>query len=386
MKNSTMIWVCSCLFLLQIKITKAQKAEPIQSLTKVCMSNEYYTQQAQLWKAELDKNKSNTTAWFNYYRANRYMYITSNSDTIKGDVRFAKLKAIIDDMEKSIPNSFEFNYIKWLNGGNDLTLFSYLEKAYAIDPNREETYPDFVSGYEFKMMREKRDEFAQRWFQKGNVSQGYLNYNYNVLMSLKPNAILLTAGDNDTYPIWILQAQFGIRKDVQVLNLSMLYKTEYIEAISKQLEFEFIDPIASEANAKLYENSIVKRISENKQKRAVYTALTVDEKFTKPVAEKLYLVGLAYEYANEKFDHIALLKKNMEQEFALDYLTNQFYKDNAIASVKQANGNYLVPMITLYDHYKLSNQNDEANRWRNLIELVAKNCGQEDHIKEYIKQ
>jgi mannitol/fructose-specific phosphotransferase system IIA component (Ntr-type) len=43
-------------------------------------------------------------------------------------------------------------------------------------------------------------------------------------------------------------------------------------------------------------------------------------------------------------------------------------------------------MITLYDHYKLSNQNDEAKYWQNLIELVAKNCGQEQYIKDYIKE
>jgi hypothetical protein len=136
----------------------------------------------------------------------------------------------------------------------------------------------------------------------------------------------------------------------------------------------------------IYVNTIVKRIANNALKRPVYTALTVDEKFTKPVANELYLVGLAYEYSLEKFDNIAVLKKNMEQQFALDYLQVQFYKDNAQESIKYANGNYLVPMITLYEHYKLSNQNDEAKHWQNLIELVAKNCGQEQYIKDYIKE
>lgn len=386
MKNISHISLLCCFALFYASAALAQKAEPIQSLTKVCMSNEYYTKQAELWKAELDKNKSNTKAWFNYYRANRYMHIASENDTVRGNSRFDRLKSIIDDMEKSIPNTFEFNYLKWLNSGNDLTQFKYLEKAYEIDPEREEAYPDFVSGYEFMMMPEKRDLFAKKWYNKGSVSPGYLNYNYNVLMSLNQNAVLLTVGDNDTYPLWILQAQFGIRKDVQVINLSMLYIESYIKQLSNTLQFEFINPMESYDNARLYVTSIVKRIAENKLNRPVYTALTVDEKFTNPVSDKLYLVGLAYAYNKDKFDNIALLKKNMEQNFALDYLQNKFYIDNSESSINLANGNYLVPMITLYDHYKLSNQLDEAQKWRNLIVAVAKNCGQEQYIKEYIKE
>jgi hypothetical protein len=383
MKN---IFLFSLLFIAFINSSKAQKAEPIMPITKVPMDNAYYTKQAQLWKAELDKNNTNTQAWYNYYRANRYMQIAGENDTIRGNSRFDRLKTIIDEMEKKIPNSFEFNYLKWLNSGNNLGQFSYLEKAYAIDSEREETYTDFISTYEMLMMPEKRDEFAKKLFAKGNVSPSYLNYNYNVLMSLKPNAIILTVGDNDTYPLWILQAQFGIRKDVQVINLSMLYVDEYFKKLSSKLQFEYLNPMESYENAKIYVNTIVKRIANNALKRPVYTALTVDEKFTKPVANELYLVGLAYEYSLEKFDNIAVLKKNMEQQFALDYLQVQFYKDNAQESIKYANGNYLVPMITLYDHYKLSNQNDEAKHWQNLIELVAKKSGQEQYIKDYIKE
>lgn len=362
----------------------AQKAEQIYSITKVPMGVDYYKKQADLWKNELEKNKKNANAWYNYYRANRYTVICSN-DTVRGPDRFKNVSSIIDEMGKYIPESFEFNYLKWLNSGNDLTQFEFLEKAYKIDPEREESYPDFVAAYELKTDYDKRDLFLRKWYSKGNVSPGYLYYNYNVLMSLKPNAIVLTVGDNDTYPLWILQAEFGIRKDVKVLNLSMLYHTDYMKKISNDLQFEFIDAVKSFENAQLYTQTIVQRIASNKSGRPLYTALTVDEKYTGPVSEKLYLVGLAYEYSTEKIDNIALLKKNMEQQFALDYLSVQFYRDNSEKSIKQANANYLVPMITLYEHYKLSNMKSEAERWKNLIVTVAKNSGQEQSIKDFIK-
>lgn len=353
-----------------------QSPVDIPRYTRIEMPYEWYKEQAVLWRAEIDANPSNAHAWYNYYMASRYMGFTHEKRLPDHHERIAR---IVDDMEKAVPGTFEYEFVRWGNGGNDEKLFPHLERAFAMRPDYALLSESFTVYYEMHDQRDKVAEFCREWYKTGELPRSTLNYQYNVFMSLEKNAVLVTAGDLDTYPAWMLQHVKNVRPDVAVLNTSLMMAPEYRSRMMKELGLGG-NPDA--ATVPEFWKSVV----ESDHARPIYFALTVPFEFVESFKDNLYTVGLANLYSPDRVDNIAMLKKNWDR-FNLDYLTIDYYDEKSPFNSgrrQMMSMNYIMPAALMYEHYMLAGERQKAEEFRDLALRLAREGNQEKEVRDYL--
>ncbi len=192
------------------------RPEEIKSKRLVVYDTETYEELAQIW-AEYNRAYPSEYAYANWMYAARYA----------DDENYSNL------LEKGLekyPANPTLLYLSALNQqgyAGSAKATRLLERAIELDPAYSDVWFSLVINYMIEEEREKIDLALRKLLESGTIQDEVMDYNYNVLVGLEDNAILITNGDNDTYPAWVLTRVLGIRPDVHIVNRSLLNSEWY---------------------------------------------------------------------------------------------------------------------------------------------------------------
>jgi hypothetical protein len=213
LKLAVFVWMMLVIIspLVSSKAEVVVRPEEIKSKRLVIYDDETYAKLARLWKVYYDAYPSEY-AYANWMYAARYA----------GEKNYS---GFLDKGLKKYPANPALLYLKGCEkqgAHNNMEGRRYLERSVALDPGYVDPWFALVVNYMDEGDEERVDIGLRRLLESGVVTDEVMDYNYNVLASLDKNAILITNGDNDTYPVWILTRILKIRPDISVVNRSLL--------------------------------------------------------------------------------------------------------------------------------------------------------------------
>ena len=371
----------------------AQKLETVHSFVRERHEVSWYETQQKLWKVEVDKNNFNGEAWYNYYRATRalaHVFNDEKIDSLQNDAireKYSKLSSqIAEDAYKAIPNSFEGNLLMSLNNNLELQNIKYLKKAYEINPLDARTYDDLMLHNQYIQNQQEFEKFAIKMFEYNEIPSSILNWGYNILSELDENAILLTAGDNDTYACWIVQSAKQFRKDVQVINSYMIMEDDFRNKLFLNMGIAQLNLICKNAkpeDVQTNQNKIMQHLIDSK--KSIYTSNSVIQSYEAKWGENLYLNGLSYKYSSTPIDNTSIIRRNYEKRYLLDHIKQTFAFNIGDKISDEFNSMYLPSMLKLYKSYQESEELFKMKELEEYILLISEKSGQQSEVFEVLK-
>jgi hypothetical protein len=330
------------------------------------------------FRQRVKQNAADPAAWFGFYKSVRYKAVAMRYE----EFFQPQLDSIETQMQKHIAGTYEQLFVHYWNGHHDRRRFSSLQKAYFLNP----TDPDLLRqmiGYEFLAgdLR-KASELTGEWQKTGLMPSTLMPYAYNVLQSVPQNAVLLTNGEFDTFPLLRQQSKNSVRPDVKILSISLAKRSENRAELFRRLGLE----LPEDDSVSAFDADYIRRIAEANADKKIYLAATVGATLLGDLQNELFVTGLAFRYSGSGVDNLNFLRDNVGVKMKFDYLGKPV-KDATAFDHQQAKGlnlNYVLPLVLAARQYEQAGNKTKAVSLREKARLIGAQAGKENEVEALI--
>lgn len=373
-----------------------QEAQEIHGIVRETHDTEWYIQQREAWEREVAQQPADEKAWRNLFRASYYADLFGgnfqrmpNDSTVTG--------RILQRMGQALPGSFTYNLCSYRNHPNVPSPHADLAvKQIPQDVNPE----DLANLAGYLWMTGKSQPGGQREAELRQVMrrqyelQAYpehtLRYAYNLLLGMDQGAVYLANGDLALLPPRLLQMVLGVRTDVTIIPISFLHLEAFRDAIFQQLgvpAFQLgraYDTLGQDQH-KAYEKDLVEHLIRH-SKRKAYFFPDIQYHVANIPQNHLYNEGLLLRYSTKPYDNESVRRRNVEEVYHLEYLTEPKFQNDPWESSTHISLNYATLLAPLLKAYRAEG-NKARERWLyNIMEHCIEQSGASEERKEQFRQ
>ncbi len=282
--------------------------------------------------------------------------------------RQAEMEEAVDYFEQNAPNSFEYNYFRYVSGNYDISREGNLAEAERLRPNNSDVHVQYAGYYVITGNQEEALAYMRMLINEGRLSHQALKYADDILRSVPQNGTLITHGFDDSYGVYYMQAEKGVRSDVQLVSLDFMQSEEYRRQLTSK---GYKLPSASKIDVNYFAEFC--RLNAG---RKLAVSMTAPKEYFKPLMSKLYATGLVFEYHTEAFDNFPQNVRLWESGLKKELVNNPGDEKG-----KQLSANYLPMLLQMRKVYHAKGDAAKVKELDASIDKIGAQCKKYEQVQ-----
>ncbi|MCH2223819.1 MAG: hypothetical protein MK066_03540 [Crocinitomicaceae bacterium] len=324
---------------------------------------------------ELDMSPSNyqqTEAYrsaefnFSYSQNGAKTQRTQRSPSI---VQQEKMDEAVGYFQLNAPNSFEYHYYTFIAGNYDLDLISSLKEAERLRPNNSDVHVQLAACSIITNDSVNGIKYLGLLKEANRLSVPVIEYSKDLLRSTPENGTLITHGFDDSYGAWNAQNIEKLRSDVTLISLDFMQSDVYRTFL---MDKGYVLPKRDTIDVDYF----VQFCELNKSK-GLGISMTIPKEYLQQIKDKIYVVGLVFEYHEEDYNNF----------YKNDYLWNEEFEKTVIhqatnQKAKDLSANYLPMLLQLRKVYGERGEQKKKDEVDKISDKVSVQCKKYERVQQ----
>ncbi len=348
-----------------VKKTRAPRGKKVKAAER-SMDYGSAADEAPAQEAEMSTQYELESSKFKSYKSESSVQRTQRSPSVQLQTQ---MNDAVEFFATNAPNSFEYHYYTYAAGNYNIDLVAHLDSAESIRPNNTDVQVQKAAYNIITDNAPKALEYIDKLEESGRLTENVVAYGKDVLISSPENGTLITHGFDDSYGTYTAQKKDEVREDVTLVSLDFLQSEAYRDNL-KSRGYEI-------PNREIIDVDYFVEFCRLNQDKSISISMTTPKEYLIPLQEKLYVVGLTFEYHSDTYNNFS-----RNDELWNNQLEKTIIDDVSSEKSRQLSSNYLPMLLQLRKVYVQKGEVEKAEEVDKASDKVAVQCKKYEQVQK----